>query len=153
MSKSSRHGWLPLCFTACRFQSRHKQHVLLHCRSSCFPHPRLSPSHLPWHEPSGRKNTNFHLTLFHSKEWWISTLLCSLITTNITCTSDGMQNLVCHILHRWKTIILTILTTSLKHFSLRGWVNVQQITESRSDWPTWSSLGRCLFQNLGCETA
>ena len=53
---------------------------------------------------------------FHSQEWSISNLPCSL-SRNIT--SHNMENLVFHSLLRWKMIILSILTTSLKHFSLK----------------------------------
>ena len=46
---------------------------------------------------------------------------CSL-TSNIT--SHSMKNMAFHSLLRWKMIILPILTTSLIHFSLKGWENV-----------------------------
>ena len=54
----------------------------------------------------------------HSKEWSISNFPCSL-QRNIT--SHRMKNLAFQSLLRWKMIILSILTTSLIHFSLKGW--------------------------------
>ena len=39
-------------------------------------------------------------------------------------TSHSMKKLAFHSLLRWKMIILSILTTLLIHFSLRGWENV-----------------------------
>ena len=50
----------------------------------------------------------------------MSNLSCSL-TRNITSLS--MKNLAFHSLLRWKITILSILTTSLIHFSLEGWEN------------------------------
>ena len=58
---------------------------------------------------------------FHSQEWSTSNFPCSL-TRNIT--SHSMGNLTSHSLLRWKIILLPILTTSLIHFSLKGWKNV-----------------------------
>ena len=62
-----------------------------------------------------------HLILTLSLPRSISNFSCSL-TRNIT--SDSMENLAFQSLLRWKMIILPILTTSLLHFSLKGWENV-----------------------------
>ena len=51
----------------------------------------------------------------------MSNVPCSL-TRNIT--SHSMKNLAFHSLLRRKMILLPILTTSLIHFSLKGWENV-----------------------------
>ena len=66
--------------------------------------------------------------LFHSQEWSTSNFSCSL-TRNIP--SHSMENLAFHILLRSKMIILPTLTTSLIHFSLKGWENV--LFELRSE--------------------
>ena len=65
-----------------------------------------------------------------------------------------MKNLAFHSLLRWKIILLPILTTSLIHFSLKGWENVVVLfehgseranghkiltsSEARSSWWSWS---------------
>ena len=46
-------------------------------------------------------------------------------------TSHSMKNLAFHSSFRWKIIMLPILTTSLIHFSLKGWENV--LFELRSE--------------------
>ena len=63
---------------------------------------------------------NSPLTLSHSQEWSISNFPCSL-TRNIA--SPSMKNLAFHSLHVWQMITLPLLTTSLIHFSLKGWEN------------------------------
>ena len=54
------------------------------------------------------------LAVYHSQEWSVSNFPCFL-TRNITQYS--VENLAFHSLHRWKMIILPILTPSLIHFS------------------------------------
>ena len=61
----------------------------------------------------------FHRLLMFNRftpihEWSIS---------NFPCSPTGMKNLAFHSLLRWKMIILPIITTSLIHFSLKGWEN------------------------------
>ena len=58
---------------------------------------------------------------FHSQEWSISNFPCS-VTRDIT--SHSMKNLAFHSLLRRNMIMLSILTTSLIHSSLKGWENV-----------------------------
>ena len=55
------------------------------------------------------------------QEWSISNFPCSL-KRNVT--SHSRENLAFHHTLRWKMIILSILATSLIHFSLKCWENV-----------------------------
>ena len=59
------------------------------------------------------------LTLLLPKSVQISP--CSLTWNS---TSHSLKNVAFYRLLRWKMIMLTILTTSLIHFSLKGWENV-----------------------------
>ena len=69
----------------------------------------------------------------HSQKWTISNFPCSL-TRNIT--SHSRKNLAFHSLSRWTMIILPILTTSVMHFSFKGWENILF-------W-TWEWKGYCI---------
>ena len=91
-------------------------------REECARHPaNRGPTADSWlMSRSGNQLVKVTLT-FNYQEWSISNFPCSL-TGNITPYS--MENLAFYSLLRWKTIILTILTTLLIYFSLKVWENV-----------------------------
>ena len=62
--------------------------------------------------------------------------------------SHSMKNLPFHSLLRWKMIILPILTTSLIHFTLKGWENVP--FEHGSDEVNHVTI-LCVPEHSSCE--
>ena len=137
----------------------HRKHVRyweessLTGRKRCFFRPPWTRCHLDWPEmitsfPGHAEARHVALSTFHSQEWSTSNFSWSL-TSNVT--SHSMKRLAVHSLLRLKHFCsIPILTTSLIHFSIKGWENVPfELGSERVNAPVayWGA-----FSNIACRS-